>query len=181
MSYVLQDENGQVAGVVSTTREGELATLTAAETVLCTGGSGGLFEVTTNPPSARGDALAMAMEAGALLSDLEFVQFHPTAMDVGLDPAPLATEALRGDGAVLVNRDGRSFMARYHASAELAPRDEVARAIHAERASGRGAYLDASRAVGDHFPELFPTVFAACQAAGFDPRKTPIPVAPAAH
>ncbi len=178
---LLQDENGQVAGVVTTTREGDLATLTAAETVLCTGGSGGLFEVTTNPPSARGDALAMAMEAGALLSDLEFVQFHPTAMDVGLDPAPLATEALRGDGAVLVNRDGRSFMARYHSSAEMAPRDEVARAIHAERASGRGAYLDASRAVGDHFPELFPTVFTACQAAGFDPRETPIPVAPAAH
>ncbi|MEO0785648.1 MAG: L-aspartate oxidase [Pseudomonadota bacterium] len=178
---LLVDDAQRVAGVVTTTREGALDTLPARETVLCTGGTGGLFAVTTNPASARGDALAMASNVGAVLSDLEFVQFHPTAMDVGLDPAPLATEALRGDGAVLVNSDGAPFMARYHADADLAPRDEVARAIHSERLAGRGAHLDAREAVGAHFPELFPTVFAACQAAGFDPRETPIPVAPAAH
>lgn len=178
---LLTDDKGHVSGIVTTTREGALGTITARETVLCTGGVGGLFEVTTNPASARGDALAMARCAGAVLSDLEFVQFHPTAMDVGLDPAPLATEALRGDGAVLVNSDGTPFMARYHALADLAPRDEVARAIHTERLAGRGAFLDAREAVGDHFPDLFPTVFAACAAAGFDPRKAAIPVAPAAH
>ncbi|MCI4644280.1 MAG: L-aspartate oxidase [Hyphomonadaceae bacterium] len=178
---LLQDSLGRVAGVITTDKQGASNTLVARETVLCTGGSGGLFEVTTNPPSARGDALAMAIRAGALLADLEFVQFHPTAMDVGRDPAPLATEALRGDGAILRNADGSAFMARYHEMAELAPRDEVARAIHTERMAGRGAFLDAREAVGAHFPEKFPTVFAACQATGFDPREAPIPIAPAAH
>ncbi|MEM6390993.1 MAG: L-aspartate oxidase, partial [Pseudomonadota bacterium] len=178
---LLTDGRGQVAGIVTQTRDGTPGTLAAHETVLCTGGIGGLFEVTTNPASTRGDALAMAGRAGAVLGDLEFVQFHPTAMDVGLDPAPLATEALRGEGAFLVNTDGTPFMARYHTLADLAPRDEVARAIHSERLAGRGAFLDARRAVGAQFPELFPTVFAACQSAGFDPREAPIPVAPAAH
>ncbi|MEM1106870.1 MAG: L-aspartate oxidase [Pseudomonadota bacterium] len=179
---LLQDETtGRVAGVVARSRGGALSTIKARETVLCTGGAGGLFEVTTNPASARGDALGMALSAGALVSDLEFIQFHPTAMDVGLDPAPLATEALRGEGAVLVDGEGDAFMARYHPGGDLAPRDEVARAIHAERLSGRGAFLDARAAIGAAFPDLFPTVFAACQAAGFDPRATPIPVAPAAH
>ncbi|MEO0817589.1 MAG: L-aspartate oxidase [Pseudomonadota bacterium] len=178
---LLNDDQGRVAGIVTINRQGDFDTMPALETVLCTGGIGGLFQVTTNPASARGDALAMASRAGAVLSDLEFVQFHPTAMDVGLDPAPLATEALRGDGAVLVNADGAAFMARYHKDADLAPRDEVARAIHTERLAGRGAFLDARDAVGSHFPDLFPTVFEACTSAGFDPRKVLIPVAPAAH
>src|SRR5262249_44594721 len=111
----------------------------------------------------------------------EFVQFHPTAIDIGVDPAPLATEALRGEGARLVDRDGDPFMARYHRAAELAPRDVVARAIEAERRAGHGAFLDARAAVGDLFPDEFPTVFAACMGAGVDPRVRPIPVAPAAH
>jgi len=148
---------------------------------MCTGGSGGLFRVTTNPREAQGDAIAMAYEAGALLGDLEFVQFHPTGIDNGRDPAPLATEALRGEGATLHNADGRAFMSDYHPLAELAPRDEVARAIHAERLAGRGAFLDCRKAVGDHFPDHFPTVFAACMSAGIDPRTDRIPVAPAAH
>ncbi|MEM9739231.1 MAG: L-aspartate oxidase [Pseudomonadota bacterium] len=180
-SGLLQAANGDVSGIISATRDGKLGTLAARETVLCTGGTGGLFDVTTNPASARGDALAMASIAGAVLSDLEFVQFHPTAMDVGLDPAPLATEALRGDGAILVNTDGTAFMGRYHREADLAPRDEVARAIHTERLAGRGAFLKAGPAIGDQFPDLFPTVFQACLAAGFDPRELAIPVAPAAH
>ena len=178
---LLQDETRRVAGVILRDRDGGLSTRTARETVLCTGGSGGLFQVTTNPPEARGDAIAMAWEAGALLADLEFVQFHPTAIDIGRDPAPLATEALRGEGATLHNSDGTAFMARYHELAELAPRDEVARAVHVERMSGRGAYLDCRKAVGEHFPEHFPTVFAACRSAGIDPRTDMIPVAPAAH
>ncbi|MGB3625412.1 MAG: L-aspartate oxidase [Henriciella sp.] len=178
---LLQDDSGRIAGAVVKDKAGALSPMTARETVFCTGGSGGLFRVTTNPPQSRGDALAMAWAAGALIADPEFVQFHPTAMDVGLDPAPLATEALRGEGAVLLDASGEPFMARYHPSAELAPRDEVARAIHSERAAGRGAFLDAREAVGAEFPAHFPTVFAACMAAGIDPRTKPIPVAPAAH
>jgi L-aspartate oxidase len=119
--------------------------------------------------------------AGAVIADAEFVQFHPTAIDIGRDPAPLATEALRGEGAILVNRDGERFMGRYHPAAELAPRDVVARAIHAEREAGRGAFLDARQAVGGHFPVEFPGVFAACLGGGIDPRSQPIPVAPACH
>ena len=178
---LLQDKNLQVAGAILRDTSGNLSTRTARETVLCTGGSGGLFQVTTNPPEARGDAIAMAWEAGALMADLEFVQFHPTAIDIGRDPAPLATEALRGEGATLHNRDGAAFMDRYHELAELAPRDEVARAVHTERLSGRGAFLDCRKAVGDHFPDHFPTVFGACRSAGIDPRTDMIPVAPAAH
>ncbi|MEZ5952786.1 MAG: L-aspartate oxidase [Hyphomonas sp.] len=178
---LIQDDRMNVTGVILRDTEGRLSVQTARETVLCTGGSGGLFQVTTNPPEARGDAIAMAWEAGALLADLEFVQFHPTAIDIGRDPAPLATEALRGEGATLHNRDGTRFMPRYHDLGELAPRDEVARAVHMERESGRGAFLDCRKAVGDHFPEHFPTVFAACKSAGIDPRTDMIPVAPAAH
>jgi L-aspartate oxidase len=127
----------------------------------------------------------MAARAGARIADPEFVQFHPTAIDLtdfgGADPAPLATEALRGEGARLVDRDGAPFMDRHHPMAELAPRDVVARANHRQLAEGRGAFLDARQAVGEHFPEEFPGVFAACRAAGLDPRREPIPVAPAAH
>lgn len=168
---LLQDGNGRVAGVVCD----DGARFEASETVLATGGSGGLYAVTTNPPEAMGQGLAMAARAGALIADPEFVQFHPTAIDIGRDPAPLATEALRGEGAHLINGKGEAFIA------DLAPRDIVARAIHLERAAGRGAFLDAREAVGSHFPRNFPTVFAACMSAGLDPRIAPIPVAPAAH
>lgn len=178
---LLQDDTGRIAGVVLQHSDGSIRTRTARATALCTGGSGGLFRVTTNPREALGESIAMAYEAGALLADLEFVQFHPTGIDIGRDPAPLATEALRGEGATLHNTDGRAFMADYHPLAELAPRDEVARAIHAERAAGRGAFLDCRRAVGEHFPDHFPTVFGACMSANIDPRTQMIPVAPAAH
>ena len=178
---LLQDEYGRVAGTILKDRRGRTSTFTSPQTVLCTGGSGGLFRVTTNPPQARGDALAMAYTAGAVIADPEFVQFHPTAMDVGLDPSPLATEALRGEGAILVGADGAPFMSRYHPQAELAPRDEVARAIHTELSQGRAVFLDTREAIGDHIRDHFPTVFAACMAAGVDPREATIPVAPAMH
>lgn len=178
---LLQDDNGRIAGAILKDRRGRVSTFTSPETVLCTGGSGGLFAITTNPAQARGDALAMAYQAGGVIADPEFVQFHPTAMDVGLDPSPLATEALRGEGATLIGTDGAGFMHNYHHDAELAPRDEVARAIHSERAAGRGAFLDTRAAIGDHIQDHFPTVFAACMAAGIDPRISPIPVAPAMH
>ncbi len=178
---LLQDDHGRIAGAILKDRRGRISTFTSPQTVLCTGGSGGLFKITTNPQQARGDALAMVYSAGGVIADAEFVQFHPTAMDVGLDPAPLATEALRGEGASLIGSDGKPFMSQYHKDAELAPRDEVARAIHSERAAGRGAFLDTRDAIGDHISEHFPTVFAACMAAGIDPRNAPIPVASAMH
>jgi L-aspartate oxidase len=123
----------------------------------------------------------MAARAGAVIADAEFVQFHPTALDVGRDPAPLATEALRGEGAVLVDRTGRRFMPDLHPEAELAPRDTVARGVFAAIMAGRGAFLDATEAIGGAFAARFPTVHAACLAAGFDPAVNHIPVAPAAH
>ena len=177
---LLQDSEGRVRGAL-VEAGGRLSHILAPATVLAAGGLGGLYAVTTNPPTATGEGLALAAQAGAIIADPEFVQFHPTAIDVGIDPAPLATEALRGEGARLIDRDGHAFMAAYHASAELAPRDVVARAIHRQLATGGGAFLDASDAVGLDFPEAFPTVFAACMAAGLDPRVQPIPVAPAAH
>ena len=177
---LLQDAAGRVRGVVAE-HEGALIEVTARATILATGGIGGLYAVTTTPAELKGEGLGLAALAGALIADPEFVQFHPTAIDIGRDPAPLATEALRGEGAVLVNTDGERFMARYHPDAELAPRDVVARAIHAEREAGRGAFLDARSAVGAHFPQEFPAVFAACMAGGVDPRTQPIPVAPACH
>src|SRR5580698_1492896 len=149
--------------------------------VLATGGSGHLYAVTTNPAEARGQGLAIAARAGAVIADPEFVQFHPTAIMVGRDPAPLATEALRGEGATLINDRGERFMLARHQLAELAPRDIVARGVFAEIAAGHGAFLDATTALGRHFAEKFPTVHASCIAAGIDPAKQPIPVAPAAH
>ena len=149
--------------------------------IFATGGLGALYNVTTNPLDSRGEGLGMAARAGALIADPEFVQFHPTAIAVGRDPAPLATEALRGEGAILVNEAGRRFMPAIHPSAELAPRDIVARAIHRELASGHRVFLDCRTAVGRKFAGHFPTVYAACKNAGIDPIVQPIPVAPAAH
>lgn len=175
---------GRVTGVVVRGDGGHAAfarVLSAAAVVLATGGIGHLYAVTTNPPQASGAGVAIAAEAGAIIADAEFVQFHPTAIDIGRDPAPLATEALRGDGATLVDRDGLRFMAGIHRDAELAPRDIVARAVFTSLASGRGAFLDCRQAVGAAFPERFPTVYAACRSAGIDPATQPIPVAPAEH
>ena len=149
--------------------------------VLASGGIGHLYAVTTNPAEASGLGLAIAARAGAVIADPEFVQFHPTAIMAGRDPAPLATEALRGEGAVLINESGERFMTRLHPLAELAPRDIVARGVFAEIAAGRSAFLDARKAPGPHFAEKFPTVYASCIHAGIDPATQPIPIAPAAH
>jgi L-aspartate oxidase len=149
--------------------------------VLATGGIGHLYAVTTNPVEASGLGLAIAARAGAVIADPEFVQFHPTAIMVGRDPAPLATEALRGEGATLINAKGERFMLALDPLAELAPRDIVARGVFAEIAAGRGAFLDATRALGAEFASKFPTVYASCIEAGIDPAKQPIPIAPAAH
>jgi L-aspartate oxidase len=178
---LIRDAAGRVRGALLSDAAGRLVEILAPATLLATGGLGGLYAVTTNPREARGQGLGLAALAGARIADPEFVQFHPTAIDIGLDPAPLATEALRGEGARLVNADGHAFMAAYDPAAELAPRDVVARAIHGERSAGRGAFLDAREAVGEAFPHEFPAVFAAAMGGGVDPRTAPIPVAPAAH
>jgi L-aspartate oxidase len=175
---------GRVRGIVlAPTMDGsqtDTFVLPARAVVLATGGSGHLYSVTTNPVEARGEGIAIAARAGAAVADAEFVQFHPTAIDIGRDPAPLATEALRGAGALLINRKGERFMRAVHEDAELGPRDVVARAVHREVVSGRGAFLDC-RPLGPGIAEAFPTVFATCRSAGIDPAHEPIPVAPAAH
>jgi L-aspartate oxidase len=185
--YVVEElvaEGRFVSGVIARPDAGQSKTrvaFPARAVVMCSGGVGHLYQVTTNPAEARGAGLGMAAKAGAMIADPEFVQYHPTAIDIGHDPAPLATEALRGDGAILINRAGHRFMTDLHADAELAPRDIVARGVFAEVKAGRGAFLDCTKAVGAHFADLFPTVYASCMAAGIDPVTQPIPVVPAVH
>lgn len=149
--------------------------------LLAGGGSGGLYAVTTNPARIRGQAVGMAARAGAAIADPEFVQFHPTAIASGEDPVPLATEALRGEGATLVNASGKRFMLPLHPDAELAPRDIVARAIFAETQAGRHPALDTRACLGGALLSRFPSVAEACLRAGVDPVTRPIPVAVAAH
>ena len=180
---LIQDAAGRVRGALierGAPGSGRMIEVLAPAVVLATGGAGGLFARTTTPAALLGEGMAAAYRAGAEILDPEFVQFHPTAIDVGLDPMPLATEALRGEGARLIDRDGR-FLLGEAADADLQPRDVVARAVHAARAEGRGAFLDCRGAIGAAFAEEFPAVFAACMRAGLDPRETPIPVAAAAH
>src|SRR4051812_4826734 len=181
--YAAEDlikHGSRIVGVQARDGNGTLVNIAARAVVLASGGSGHLYAVTTNPDQARGQGIAMAARAGAVIADPEFVQFHPTAIDIGRDPAPLATEAIRGEGAWLINRAGERFLLRVHAEAELAPRDIVARAVFAELAAGRGAFLDARKAIAD-FAQRFPSVTEYCRGAGIDPARDPIPVAPAAH
>jgi len=172
--------HGGVAGLGAVGPNGTPLTLLASRVVLATGGLGALYQHTTNPAGALGRGLAMAARAGADLADMEFVQFHPTAMDVGLDPMPLVSEAVRGEGAILLNDRGERFMTNTPL-AELAARDVVARAVWAEIVAGRRVTLDARQALGARFAKAFPQVTAACRAAGVDPATTPIPIRPAAH
>lgn len=175
-------EEGRVVGVEAIGPGLLLEIHLAPRVVLATGGCGQIYRATTNPREATGDGLALAAAAGARLVDLEFFQFHPTALaDDRLDPRPLLTEALRGEGSWLVDERGVRFMLAEHEGAELAPRDVVSRAIWRRLMAGHRVFLDATRSVGERFPSRFPSVFEICRAAGFDPRTEPIPVAPAAH
>ncbi len=177
----LLTDGKKVTGVTARDETGNLIHYHASDVVLATGGIGHLYAVTTNPKEACGNGISMAAEAGAVIADAEFVQFHPTAIAIGRDPAPLATEALRGEGATLVNKAGKRFMLALHKDAELAPRDIVARGVFAEIQAGRGAFLDCRTAIGPRFAEAFPTVYATCQSAGINPTTDLIPVAPAEH
>ena len=169
---------GRVVGVAIMGSSGLPGVLGARAVILATGGIGRLYEHTTNPPEATGDGLAMAVRAGAVVRDPEFVQFHPTALASSLDPRPLLTEALRGEGAVLIDADGRRYMTDVHPDAELAPRDVVARANWAALRGGPIA-LDATRIA--RVAERFPQAAAAATAAGLDIERDPLPVAPAQH
>ncbi|NQV07076.1 L-aspartate oxidase [bacterium] len=172
---------GRVAGTACRTGDGSKLALLAPAVVLATGGIGRLYEWTTNPPEVTGDGAAMAHRAGARLADMEFVQFHPTALATGRDPMSLLTEAIRGEGALLVDEEGTRFMTGVHADAELAPRDVVARAIWRQQATGHRVWLDARAVIGSAFPDKFPTVFGLCSEDGIDPRTDLMPVSPAAH
>jgi len=171
--------DGSVQGVVAATPTGYLFAATR-RLVIATGGAAALYRETTNPLGAIGSGLALAARAGAELADMEFVQFHPTALDVGSDPMPLVSEAVRGEGAVLIDERGERFMAG-QGRAELEPRDIVSRAVSRHMGEGHRIYLDAQRALGSRFSERFPSIFAACQKVGIDPATTPIPIKPAAH
>lgn len=154
--------------------------LSSRTVVLATGGLGGLFAHTTNPLGAIGQGIALAARAGATLTDMEFVQFHPTALDVGLDPMPLVSEAVRGEGAVLIDETGTRFM-EGKGRAELEPRDVVSRAVAAHIGCGHKVFLDARPSLGTDFAAHFPAITARCRAAGIDPARQAIPVRPAVH
>ncbi len=174
-------EGGRCVGVLALDAQGRPVELRARHVVLATGGAGQLFAVTTNPEVSTGDGIAMALRAGVAVADVEFMQFHPTAMAHPSMPRPLLSEALRGDGAVLRDEHGVRFMPDVHPLADLAPRDVVARAI-TRRIVERGldhVWLDATM-ISD-FPNRFPTIWASAQAVGIDPRTAFLPVAPAAH
>ncbi|HJR64442.1 MAG TPA: L-aspartate oxidase [Gemmatimonadaceae bacterium] len=184
-------DGGVCCGVRASIR-GSPVEIVADATVLATGGCGQLFRFTTNPVVATGDGFAIAHRAGARLADMEFVQFHPTALDTPENPLSLISEAVRGEGAVLRNEEGERFMPRRHRLAELAPRDVVAREIFRERhrapngrrldlaAPPRRVWLDATHLKAT-FERRFPGIFALCMARGIDPRTDMIPVTPAAH
>lgn len=179
----LDVKDGCVTGVYihASDRPTEQVLIRTPAVLLAGGGSGGLFAHTTNPPRIRGQVIGLAARAGAVIADAEFVQFHPTAMDVGEDPAPLATEALRGAGAVMINDAGERFMLALDERGELAPRDIVARGIFAETRAGRHPMLDTREAIGKDILTRFPAVAEACQRNGIDPVTQPIPIAVAAH
>ncbi|MCA1453337.1 L-aspartate oxidase [Bradyrhizobium sp. BRP22] len=172
-------EDNAIRGVLAANTRGSLV-IPTNRVVLATGGIGGLFQDSTNPMGCFGQGLALAARAGAVLSDLEFIQFHPTAFDGPSRPMPLLTEAIRGDGAILIDETGQRFMAN-EPGAELAPRDVVARAVWRRRAQGHRVFLDARQHPGKDFAQRYPVISAFCRMAGIDPANDPIPVRPAAH
>jgi L-aspartate oxidase len=159
---------------------GQAVEIVADATVFATGGCGQVYRYTTNPQVATGDGFAIAHRAGVKLADMEFVQFHPTALDTPENPLALVSEAVRGEGAILLDAEGVRFMPKKHKLAELAPRDVVAREIFRERQRTGAVYLDA-RKLGRNFQQRFPGIFALCMARGINPGRQLIPVTPAAH
>jgi len=183
VDLIVTDDQGatRVTGALLLGPDGAQHTVSADAVILATGGAGALYRHTTNPAIATGDGVAAAWRAGAAVADVEFYQFHPTALAV--PGTPLVSEAVRGEGAVLLTSTGERFMPAIHPDAELAPRDIVARGIAAQMKAQGGApvLLDATGLGRDLLESRFPTITAACRAAGLDWAVDPIPVAPAAH
>ena len=177
--------DGRVCGLITHSEKEGWVYHQAPAVVFATGGAGMAWWNTTNPVEATGDGVAMAARAGARLADLEFVQFHPTALDVGGANGgarlPLLTEALRGAGALLLDDAGERFMLAEHPDAELAPRDVVARAIHKRTSSGQRVFLDIRPVIESGKAEGFPRAVELARKMGYDPGNEPLPVAPAAH
>lgn len=181
---LLQDGEGRCNGaLVLDESSGEVKQVKARAVVLSTGGAGQIYARTTNPPVATGDGIAMAYRAGAIVEDMEFVQFHPTALYLPATPQFLLSEAMRGEGGVLRNIKGEAFMGRYHEMAEMAPRDIVSRAIWNEMVatSTRHVYLDVTHLDTGFIRERFPTIYATCLRYDVDITEEMIPVCPSAH
>ncbi|UHA75310.1 L-aspartate oxidase [Paenibacillus sp. 481] len=179
----LVSAQGECYGVIVQRPDGERVFVSGQATILCTGGTGQLFRYTTNPEVATGDGIAMAYRAGAYIQDMEFVQFHPTALCYPGAPRFLVSEAVRGEGAVLRNIKGERFMEKYHHQLELAPRDVVARAIVSEMEATKSTfvYLDITHESEELIKHRFPTIYDTCMLYGLDMTTDWIPVAPAAH
>ncbi len=179
---LLTDDNDQCIGVIGHDERG-LQIIWATNTILASGGAGQLYRETTNPEVATGDGIAMAYRAGAVLQDLEFMQFHPTTLYIAGASRALITEALRGEGAVLVDINGYAFMNDYHESAELAPRDIVSRAILTQmlKTESTHVYLDIRHFDREHFAKRFPLINELCESFDIDIKRDMIPVRPSAH
>ena len=177
-------ERGRIKGVEALALQtGDVETYETSNVLLATGGAGRMFTYTTNPDVATGDGIALGLDAGAEIADIEFYQFHPTALHLAGAPPFLISEAVRGEGAVLRNPAGEAFMSRYHLLKDLAPRDVVARAIVTEMRSGGwdSVLLDCTGLKSVDLAARFPAIYAFCKGVGIDMRSNPIPVAPAAH
>ena len=182
LALSLDLEDGSCVGATFLDKDGVPSTLRARRTLIATGGAGHLFRETTNPHVASGDGMAMAFHAGARVADLEFVQFHPTVLSVAGAPRFLLSEALRGEGGRLINAHGEPFVHRVDPAGDLAARDVVARAIAAEiERTGAPVYLSLEHLDPAFVHARFPTISAACRAAGLDLARDRVPVSPAAH
>ena len=176
-------ERGRCVGVAFLDQQGQPGRVLAPATLLATGGAGQVFAETTNPAIATGDGIALALRANARTADMEFVQFHPTVLKVAGAPRFLLSEALRGEGARLLNAAGEAFMPRYHPAGDLAPRDVVARSIvrESERSAGGSIFLSLGHLNSEAVHRRFPMISATCRQFGFDLARDLIPVGPAAH
>lgn len=182
---LLTNEKGECKGlIVFNTQTKEYEAVNSSAVILATGGSGQLYKYTTNPDITTGDGVALAFRAGAQIQDMEFIQFHPTAFSIGEKGTMfLISEAVRGEGAILVDDDGSRFMGKYDERLELAPRDIVTRAIYREMKEKElnNVWLDATHISEEKFSKRFPTIYQTCKEYGINPAKDFIPVSPAAH
>ncbi len=179
---LLSMPDGRVGGLLTRTARGDLVAFSAGQVLLATGGAGQIYRETTNPVIATGDGVALGFRAGALVRDLEFMQFHPTCLYIAGAARALISEIVRGAGGILRDRLGRRFMPEYHAQAELAPRDVVSRAVFAQmvKTNDTSVYLDLSQLESDPHV-LFPGISRTCRFFGIDIAKDPVPVRPGAH